>query len=254
MSIKTAMDAMKYISDECGEGCEVQLFGGEPLLRMDLVEHIMTEYPTLNYSIFTNATLLTKDIVDFFSKRGDFIYVVLSLDGILSQEKNRKKNIDEEIVRYALKKIPKIGIKTVVTEPDKCIENVRYLANLGAKRIDLNIPMFSKIDESYMVEFKSELRKISEDGYLSSIVHFDNLLCKSGIDCSAGYSKIAISPDGDIYPCAAMHSMGLAKMGSIYSGVSYDPVERLKEQAAGIEIHDDCLANKYWYKTNVYNK
>ena len=71
-----------------------QFFGGEPLLQFNLMEK-MAEYLKRNYderfglSLFTNGTLISDEVVDFF--RENKVFVTLSIDGSkATQDKNRR--------------------------------------------------------------------------------------------------------------------------------------------------------------------
>lgn len=70
-------------------------YGGEPLLRYDLIEKSISyanslfEGKHLNFTITTNGSLLTKKMIEFFLKND--VKITISLDGPAEiQDKNRK--------------------------------------------------------------------------------------------------------------------------------------------------------------------
>lgn len=87
MSKETAEKAIRFLRDhsvDCPDVC-VGFYGGEPLLKMELVKEL-TKYAekilsgkNIIFTITTNGSLLTDDIVEFFLLH-DF-HVVISLDG-----------------------------------------------------------------------------------------------------------------------------------------------------------------------------
>lgn len=87
MTFELAKKGIDYLFAHSSERNEVSIgfYGGEPLLEYDLI-HKSIEYinenisgKTVRYSITTNATLLTSEMVDFFNKNN--VNLVISLDG-----------------------------------------------------------------------------------------------------------------------------------------------------------------------------
>ena len=96
MTLETAKKAVDFLITNSKDSKKVYVgfYGGEPLLRFelirDVVKYIETEYPGKNvgYSMTTNATLLSSDIMDFVVSK-DF-NLLICLDGPESiQNKNR---------------------------------------------------------------------------------------------------------------------------------------------------------------------
>lgn len=90
MSWEIAERAIRYYleNDQAGDGsCPISIYGGEPLLEMDLLKHCVSFAETLvdslgkkiHFAITTNGTLLDDETVDYLVEH-DFL-VLVSLDG-----------------------------------------------------------------------------------------------------------------------------------------------------------------------------
>lgn len=58
-------------------------FGGEPLLKFDLIKHTMDNYghKVNDFSVITNGSLLTQDMIDYFNSLKQKKYIQISSDG-----------------------------------------------------------------------------------------------------------------------------------------------------------------------------
>lgn len=87
MPLETALGAVRYFAAHCrdAEAPTVSFYGGEPLLRLDLIEAVVGEarrhsdWPRLEFCIDTNGTLLDDAAVGFVAREG--IRLQVSLDG-----------------------------------------------------------------------------------------------------------------------------------------------------------------------------
>lgn len=89
MSWDTAIKAIDYLISESGNTPEVHilLFGGEPLLRMDMIrdllpyawQKISNAGKRVNFSMTTNGTLLTENVARFLAKWN--VKYIISIDG-----------------------------------------------------------------------------------------------------------------------------------------------------------------------------
>ena len=89
MSVETAKKAIDYVIKRSGprKNIEIDLFGGEPTMIMDTVKEII-QYArdneakwnkNIRFTMTTNATLLTDDMMDYMDK--EMGNIILSLDG-----------------------------------------------------------------------------------------------------------------------------------------------------------------------------
>ncbi|MFH1843713.1 MAG: radical SAM protein [bacterium] len=89
MSLATALAALHYFAEHCRDTTApiISFYGGEPLLRFDLIQAVVTEirshpdWPSFHLTVDTNGTLLTGEIIEFLVR--EKIHLQISLDGPL---------------------------------------------------------------------------------------------------------------------------------------------------------------------------
>lgn len=243
--------------------CEVDFFGGEPLLNFDVVKalvHYGNEKAadmgkSIKFTLTTNAVLLDEKVQEFLAQEN--ISIVLSLDGRpevhdrMRPYANGRGSYDQVITRLQeyVAKQPHTSPYTVGTyyyvrgtfthfnlDFD---QDVKHMDDLGIKHISLEpvvakpqaVYAFQEGDLPSIIEAYNRLgeqilqRRQKDDGF--SFFHFNVALdqgpClpKRLSGCGAGYEYVAISPEGDIYPCHQFVGQEQYKMGSL---LSEDPV------------------------------
>lgn len=253
MSIETIDSSMRFINKYCAEGSEVAIYGGEPLLDFDLIKYLFDNYPTYNYSLFTNTILMTEYMLDYLYSKRDFLIMDISLDGAeKTQVKNRGVMYDERIVRKILEKFKHTGVRSIVVDPSLCYENCKALAELGARRIDLNYPNFTDLpDKKYIDTLEEQLQLIKNDRSLSGVNVNKPHYCVDSSDslCSIGTKRIAIAPNGDIYPCDVFYFVNAFKIGNITDGINkvdqedfLRELEELKDPTRPCPAHVYCMS------------
>ena len=113
----------------------VGFYGGEPLLKFDLMKRCIDYCETISgkditYAITTNGTLMTNEIAQYFAKLGRKIHITLSLDGPQAINdkyrvyKNGKgtfsdvlKGLKNLLEAFKDKDTLSLGINTVLSEP-----------------------------------------------------------------------------------------------------------------------------------------
>jgi uncharacterized protein len=254
MDERTIDAAMAYIDLNCAEGSEVGIYGGEPLIEFELIKYLFNKYPTYNYSLFTNTILMTEEIFDFLCRRQDFLIMDISLDGTReSQIKNRGVMYDEKMVRKILKMFKHTGVRMLVTEPDKCYDNCVALIELGAKRIDLNYPNFTFFPgEDYKKVLQEQVDRVRAD-YKNVSVN-NPYYCTDSI-CAIGTERVAIVPNGDIYPCDVFYFVNKYKVGDIFNGINRDSMDRFVKDFKFMKSKDrPCPAHNYCMGNDFENK
>jgi sulfatase maturation enzyme AslB (radical SAM superfamily) len=131
--------------------CSINFFGGEPILRFDVIQHIVKyiekKYPErkISYGITTNGTLLNKHIIDFIKEKQ--IGVLLSFDGpkYLAPHriyKNGRHSFDVVIRNIKLCVENKIKIQLRATISGDCKDIVGVYEFLESLRNCLNLTKF----------------------------------------------------------------------------------------------------------------
>jgi uncharacterized protein len=231
---------------------EIDLFGGEPLMAFNIIKEIVDygreqekiHNKVIRFTMTTNATLLNDEIMEYIDKQMGNI--VLSIDGRKSV--NDKVRVRADGSGSYDKILPKI--KTMVEKRDKSkqyyvrgtftrentdfFEDVKHFADLGFKEVSVEPVVLPKehelslreedlpaIFEQYDKLYDYLLEKHnSNDGF--KFYHF-NIDLQGGpcvykriAGCGAGHEYLAITPDGDIYPCHQFVGNEDFKMGNIF--------------------------------------
>lgn len=233
MSLQTAqrsIDTALLMSRE-GEKLELALFGGEPLLRFDLVREI-TDYAEqrttasgmpLSIGITTNGTLLLPEVLDYVDEHG--ISLCFSLDGPPDvHDHNRmfqnghgsfkqvRDGLQQALARPGLVEVNAVfGPETLSELP----RTFRFLTGIGVRAIhfspDINAIWTSETHGRF-AEIYLEIAKHYIDCFRRGIEVAVNLFdtkallfikggYAAGDRCSMGEREWAVAPSGNLYPC-----------------------------------------------------
>lgn len=258
MSSEILEKAIDFVFAESGEIQDVAfvLFGGEPLVRFDLVRHAV-EYSNsralnlnkrVTYEMTTNGTLLSEEVIDFGVANG--LAYLLSLDGDKeTQDKHRRlasgTGTYDRIVKWIpyLKERQKWLGSRVTPTPDtvhKLASNIRHLRSLNLNQFLIGMAAGQEWSASAIDIYREQWEEIA-DFYVSErrqgkairIREFERSWDSVVQDrrniwgCSGGRSQIAIDPDGNVYPCARFMSLmdpftgrrGAYKLGTLDAGM-----------------------------------
>ena len=220
----------------------VTFYGGEPLMRRDLVERIVREAPVQRFMIQTNGLLLDRlapDIVNRFST------ILVSLDGreALTDE-NRGAGVFSKVIAN-VKKIRANGYRgeliarMTVTERTDIFDAVRYLA----ENPDYSFSSIHwQMDANFTGDFSHRTfaewaEKRYNPGIRTLVTAWVDEMEMSGrvqrwypfidpmedllngraspLRCGAGHANYAIMTDGHIAPCPIMIGMKQYYLGHI---------------------------------------
>ncbi len=194
-------------------------YGGEPLICFDLIKSIVhftkNKNEKLNkrakYSITTNGSLITDDILEFLNKHK--FHVELSFDG-LAQDIQRKKGSFETIVSNTKKilKYPNINLEINSVFTSNTIgllsKSIKFIIELNVPNIRYSLSTIQPWDKTALNTLETELSKLSkysiqhfkEYGILP-VANFRENKNKGIFFCSAGQNRLAITPTGNIWGC-----------------------------------------------------
>lgn len=254
MSLETAKKAIDYVVKRSGprKNIEIDLFGGEPTIMMDTIKEIIAYAreneakwnKRIRFTMTTNATLLTDEMMDYMDKQLENI--ILSIDG-------RKEVNDKVRIRFDGKGsydqiLP--NIKKMVAKRDKTkahtvrgtftrenldfYEDVKMMVDEGFREISIEPVVLEdghplalrkedlpKIFESYDKLYDELVQKKAE-GKEFNFYHFKvdlnggPCVYKRISGCGAGFEYVAITPQGEVYPCHQFVGKEEYKLGSIY--------------------------------------
>ena len=273
MSFEVGKRAMDFLIENSGSrrNLEVDFFGGEPLMNFDMVKKLVAycreqekiHNKNFRFTITTNGVLLDDDSIDFINR--EMSNVVLSLDGRkevndrLRPTVNKKGSYDIIVPKYQ-KLVEARGDKeyyvrgTFTKYNLDFADDVMHLNELGFDQISVE-PVVTDPELPYALTEKDlpaiaeEYEKLSKllierkkNGTGFNFFHFmidlDQGPCaiKRLRGCSCGNEYVAVTPEGDIYPCHQFVGMDEWKMGSVL------------DDSVNIEM------KKMFSKANIYSK
>ena len=282
MNEETGLKAIDFLLENSGdrEFLELDFFGGEPLMNFDVVKKVVKyarskeeEYgKTFRFTITTNGMLLTDDKIEYINK--EMSNVVLSIDGRREVNDRVRTRVDgtgcyDRIIGNFQKLVEQRGdkeyyVRGTFTKYNKDFaEDVYSLNDMGFDQISIE-PVVAKATETYALtkedlpEIFAEYEKLAKkivksrrDGNFFNFFHYmidlDQGPCaiKRLRGCGCGNEYIAITPDGDIYPCHQFIGHEEWKMGSLYTG-EFDEAMKDRFSKASVYTKDDCT--KCWAK------
>ena len=267
---KRAMDFLiKHSANR--ENLEVDFFGGEPLMAWDTVVETVKYARSIEkqhgknfrFTITTNGMLLDDEKIDYINK--EMSNCVLSLDGRkevndnIRPTPNGKGSYDIIVPKYQ-KLVAERGDKeyyvrgTFTKYNLDFTDDVMHLNELGFDQISVE-PVVTDpelpyaLTESDLPAIAEEYEKLSKilierkkNGTSFNFFHFmidlDQGPCaiKRLRGCSCGNEYVAVTPEGDIYPCHQFVGMDEWKMGSV------------------LDDSIDYKMKKMFSKANIYSK
>lgn len=276
MSYETGKKALDFLIEQSKGrvNLEVDFFGGEPLMNFDVVKKLV-EYgrsrekeakKNFRFTITTNGLLLDDDKIDFINK--EMNNVVLSIDGRKEVNDKLRVRVDgtgcyDKIVPLYKKLVEKRGDKeyyvrgTFTKYNQDFSDDVFALLDEGFDQISVE-PVVGDPSDPYALTEK-ELPQIFREydrlskrildyektGKKFNFFHFmidlDQGPCaiKRMRGCGCGNEYVAVTPDGDIYPCHQFVGMDNYKMGNVEDG-TFNPEMKKEFAAAHIYTKPDC--------------
>ena len=274
MDIDTAKKAIDYVVKRSGprRNIEIDLFGGEPTMIMDTIkeiiayarEHEKEWKKNIRFTMTTNATLLNDEMMEFMDK--EMGNIILSLDGRKEVNDNVRIKVDgsgsyDDILPNIKKMIDKrtegkmYFVRGTFTRANTDFyEDVKAMVNEGFREISIepvvlenghplalreeDLPtIFDNYDKLY-----EEMRRRKVEGDEFKFYHF-NIDLQGGAcvykrisGCGAGFEYVAITPQGEVYPCHQFVGKEEYKLGSIWD-----------------DTYDAELGKKF-KKAHIYNK
>lgn len=273
MPVETGKKAIDFLIEKSTgrENLELDFFGGEPLMAWETVVETVKYARSIEkqhgknfrFTMTTNGVLLDDEKIDYINK--EMVNCVLSLDGrkevndrirvtpndkgsydtivpkfqkLVNSRKNENRTdyyVRGTFTAYNLDftddvlHINELGFDQISVEPAVTDENLPY----SIKTSDLP-RVFSEYDRLYEV-MKNDPHKFN---FFHFMLDLDQGPCaiKRLRGCGCGNEYVAVTPDGEIYPCHQFVGIEQWKMGNIFDGI----------------INQDI--KEYFSKTHIYSK
>lgn len=302
MSPEVGKKAIDFVIKNSGprHNIEVDLFGGEPLMNFESVKEIMDyakeqgklHNKNIRFTITTNATLLNDENMEYINQ--NMGNVVLSIDGRKEvNDKIRTRFDGSGTYDQILPKIKKMaemrqGNKqyyargTFTRENLDFFEDVMELANEGFKEISIepvvledSHPLSLRREDLPVIfeqydKLTEEIIKREREGKSFKFYHFamdingGPCVYKRISGCGAGHEYVAVTPEGDIYPCHQFVGNEEFKMGNVFNGdINKEHVELFKNGHiynkpqcmdcwARFYCSGGCQANNYNFNKDIH--
>lgn len=282
MTLDTAKKAIDFLisKSENRRNLEVDFFGGEPLMNFKVVKETVKYARSIEkkldknfrFTITTNGMLLDDEKIDFINREMD--NVVLSLDG--------RKSINDKL---RLTKSGKSSYEIIVPKYQKFVnsrkdkdyyvrgtftknnldfsKDVLHMYELGFENMSIEpVVSDSRLDYSIKEEdldeiFKeyevlaSKIIELKKKNKRINFFHFMIDLEKSPCaikkfkGCGCGNEYVAVTPNGDIYPCHQFVGQDEFKMGNLNDN-TFNQTLKNKFSSNNIYSKDEC--KKCWAK------
>ena len=277
---ETGKKALDWLVSKSGKrrNLEVDFFGGEPLMNFPVIKEVVAYGRELEkkhdkvfkFTTTTNAVLLNDEVIDFLNREMD--NVVISLDGRpevhdrMRPTANGKGSYDL-IIGNAKRFVASRGqqryyIRGTFTGYNlDFASDVLHLADVGFEQLSIE-PVVTDDKCPYAIH-ESDLPKVFDeyerlgreyvkrraDGRWFNFFHFmvdltgGPCLKKRLTGCGSGNEYVAVTPEGDIYPCHQFVGREGMKMGSVLDG-SFDTELQAKFQHNHVLSKEKC--SKCW--------
>lgn len=251
MSEEVGRAAVDFIikNSKIRKHCEIDFFGGEPLLNFKTVQTV-TEYvrareidtgKIFKLTLTTNGMLLDDKKISWLNENN--ISVVLSLDGRQEVHDAMRPDISGKgsyarVVRNFKKLVDSRGGENYYLRGTYTNKNLDFASDV-VSMLDAGFDILSVepvvLKDSPLALTEKDLPRISEEYdrlaeiYLErrnfNFFHF-NVDLKNGpcvakrlSGCGAGHEYFAVAENGDLYPCHQFVGRGKYKLGDVFSGV-----------------------------------
>jgi len=301
MDLETGKKALDFLLEHSGNRkvCEVDFFGGEPLMNFGVMKDLVAygrkasakAGKVINFTLTTNGMLLTEEVEEFLNREN--ISVVLSLDGrkevndrMRPQANGRgtydvivpayrrfaaSRNDQDYIVRGTythfntdfaadVRHMFEQGFTHLSVEPVVAPEEEPYA--LTARDLEAVYKEYDRLSEWYLDEF----RQGREVDFFHFNVDLDKGPClpKRLTGCGAGYEYLAVTPEGDLYPCHQFVGKTEFLLGNVYEGIKKPEIgqkfkeahiynkEKCKTCWARFLCSGGCHANAYANNKDIF--
>jgi len=249
-------------------------FGGEPLLRKDLIKIGIDEAREISrktgvpfhFKVTTNGWLMDEEFLELC--KDNRMTVGLSLDGISTAHDYHRKTAAGEQTHHVLEERAKTLLKYQPYAP--CLmtvtpetlpwyaESVAYLTDLGFRYLNVSLNYAGDWTDDHLVELKKQYLQLSKwyeketladrkfyfgpfEVKLSTWIQGEDAHCQR---CLFAQRQVSVAPDGAIYPCVQFVRDGTSLrnyiIGDVWKGLDSDKQNTLFQQSQ--EDQEPCLS------------
>lgn len=264
MPFETARQGIDFLLSHCKntEVLNVTFFGGEPLLNFDVMKKIVIycrekekeNGKKFKFSVSTNGTIINDEIINFIKKYD--ISVTISIDGPKSTHDRYRCYMSGkgsfDLIEVTIKKLLASSVKKVNARATICSinPNVKQIENglrefgfnsihmtlvdvpyesqlfMDSDSITKTIAGYYKLAEEYLYDIKS--KRVNRNKTFDELLYvlFNKKLKLRS--CAAAVSSVAISANGEIYPCHRFMGDKKYLLGNLREGVFEESIKPFK--------------------------
>jgi uncharacterized protein len=260
--VDRALDLLSRESDDSSPAWHINLFGGEPTLRPQLIRYICSQSSmaaesagkSVSFSMTTNGTRFDQRLLDLTTEFG--ISTMLSLDGN-QQAHDRFRRYHNGRGSYEkimgnlerLKAAPHFKVRLTISPltVEYLADSIEELIALGIRNIATSPVVEETWTEDHLLTFAAQWQRVGAryirerlQGNRLVIKGLDTLdarepleICRapaaSHFGCGAATTFVFVNAFGDIYPChrypGYFNKSPDYRLGSVFTGI--DPQRRL---------------------------
>ena len=268
MTPETVEQTIRFIIEtHIGNTVKLTWFGGEPLLRPDIIDRIcegMREAGIDYYStMITNGSLITEEIIRKMKTDWKLRNIQVSMDGAEEEYIFRKKYVNYKdyyhSVMEAISRMSEEGIRVSI----RCNVDENNIDGVDRFLNDLNSGITNKEHVSMYAAPLNNVRTGEDDlSVWKKIVEFTERNASSEIrpggligmrrkfrisHCMADGNGVVITPDGSLFPCE--HCSPDSRFGDVWNGATEPSVrsefcraDRTAERCRNCTFLPDCTS------------
>ena len=256
MSFEIADQSIRWYKAFRGGAVRISLFGGEPLVNLNMVKRLISKYKEDNevtFSLVTNGTLLDEELIRFCVAKKVDLFV--SLDGNREQNDLMRKmangDSSHDLVLEKMNLLPSDyfqtvkAMMTITKHTNSLYESIRYVIDCGFSYLALS---FIKGNEAF-VETAVDLKRWDLDISKVSVMAYEGWLNRNRFiepfatifDNIAGKEMLFVQPDGCISPCYRF-------VTHIWGNVYREGINRERQQKflAYKQVYRDITCSYCW--------
>jgi sulfatase maturation enzyme AslB (radical SAM superfamily) len=228
MKQSTLEKAVEFFYPFLDEEAYIVFYGGEPLLAFDNIKYTVSllreksrqEEKKIKYSITTNGSLVTKEVLHFLNENG--FNMVLSFDGLAQDMRNPGSFTPTRdlIGHIQNKSYPNIEFSThSVFSPEsvhKLSASLQYIIECGVTELTYALTWDIPWDDTVLQVFEKELTYLRD--FLVSYFKVKGMIPVTNFRqeeplkkshqvyaCAAGIKHMAITPEENLWGCYLFH-------------------------------------------------
>ncbi len=302
MSEEVGKAAIDFLIKNSGhrQNVEVDFFGGEPLMNFEVIKKIV-DYArskekecnkNFRFTLTTNGVLLDDEIIDYINE--NMYNVVLSIDGrpkvndymrptingkgsyaiimpkfkkLVEKRKGKQYYIRGTFTHHNLdftddvKHIVEQGFDEISVEPVVAPNNMPY----ALKQED--VPTILKEYEKLACYFLEQMKKEEAFNFFHFMIDLEGGPCvhKRLAGCGSGTEYLAVTPEGELYPCHQFVGIPEFKIGDVNKGIENINMrsqfekcnvyskEECSDCFAKLYCSGGCAANSYHFHGDIHS-